>query len=116
MLEARAVDAVESAEYFEKRSLKDGAIGRVPLVGPGVNYIVSGDSLTGATAWNTVGGWIRLSPGSSWGSGYRVRDGDAAPFQSCEPARHARDRLARGERGTAVRSRWNETAGEILTP
>lgn len=56
MLEARAVDAVESAEYFEKRSLKDGAIGWVPLVGLGVNYIVSGDFLTGATAWNTAGG------------------------------------------------------------
>ncbi len=56
MLEARAVDAVESAEYFEKRFLKDGAIGWVPLVGLGVNYIVSGDSLTGATAWNTAGG------------------------------------------------------------
>ena len=42
------VDAIESDEYFQKRSLKGGAVGWVLLVSLGVAYTVSGDF----SGWN----------------------------------------------------------------
>lgn len=52
-------DAVESSEYFEKRSLKKGSVGWILLVGLGVAYVISGDF----SGWNygmANGGWLGL--------------------------------------------------------
>ena len=54
------VDAIESDEYFQKRSLKGGAVGWVLLVSLGVAYTVSGDF----SGWNygmEHGGWLGLA-------------------------------------------------------
>ena len=54
------MDAVESDEYFQKRSLKGGAVGWVLLVSLGVAYTVSGDF----SGWNygmEHGGWLGLA-------------------------------------------------------
>ena len=54
------VDAIESDEYFQKRSLKGSAVGWVLLVSLGVAYTVSGDF----SGWNygmEHGGWLGLA-------------------------------------------------------
>ena len=51
---------VESARYFEKRSLKQGSVGWLLLVGLGVSYTISGDF----SGWNygiAHGGWFGLT-------------------------------------------------------
>ena len=59
--ELMQVDAIESDEYFQKRSLKGGAVGWVLfLVSLGVAYTVSGDF----SGWNygmEHGGWLGLA-------------------------------------------------------
>lgn len=50
----------ESARYFEKRSLKQGSVGWLLLVGLGVSYTISGDF----SGWNygiAQGGWFGLA-------------------------------------------------------
>lgn len=50
----------ESEEYFEKRTLKKGAVGWVLLLGLGVAYVISGDF----SGWNygiAHGGWLGLA-------------------------------------------------------
>lgn len=50
----------ESAQYFEKRSLKQGSVGWILLVGLGVSYTISGDF----SGWNygiALGGWLGLA-------------------------------------------------------
>lgn len=50
----------ESAQYFEKRSLKQGSVGWILLVGLGVSYTISGDF----SGWNygiAQGGWLGLA-------------------------------------------------------
>lgn len=59
---AKNNDTIESSEYFEKRSLKGGAVGWVLLVGLGVAYTISGDF----SGWNygmANGGWLGLAIG-----------------------------------------------------
>ena len=51
---------IESAQYFEKRSLKQGSVGWLLLVGLGVSYTISGDF----SGWNygiAHGGWFGLT-------------------------------------------------------
>ena len=48
----------ESKEYFEKRSLKKGAVNWVLLMSLGIAYVISGDF----SGWNYgigYGGWFR---------------------------------------------------------
>ena len=62
MEQKKTIDAVESEEYFEKRSLKKGSVGWVLLVGLGVAYVISGDF----SGWNygmANGGWLGLFVG-----------------------------------------------------
>ena len=56
----KKVDAAASSDYFEKRSLKGGAVGWVLLIGLGVSYTISGDF----SGWNygmENGGWLGLT-------------------------------------------------------
>ena len=51
--------ATESSEYFEKRSLKQGSVSWVLLMGLGVAYVISGDF----SGWNygiAQGGWLGM--------------------------------------------------------
>lgn len=55
-----AQETAQSAEYFEKRSLKGGAAGWPLLMGLGVAYVISGDF----SGWNygiAYGGWLGLA-------------------------------------------------------
>lgn len=59
MAKEETKDALESSEYFEKRSLKKGSVGWILLVGLGVSYTISGDF----SGWNygmANGGWMGL--------------------------------------------------------